>query len=165
MAESKHLASAVRGIQVSLEYRPDVSGYAYSAMRRYALQQHRRQCETSYKCLHAVAFHDQLLASKAAQEFNNVGILDGYLKDWGPYYLANAPVTRSQKLLHKGYTEYCRLHNEQREILRVGCFAGALVKAAASMPGYAPSTLRSLTIPAGSTISQTPRLLFTMSAS
>ncbi|KAH6616011.1 hypothetical protein B0J18DRAFT_438675 [Chaetomium sp. MPI-SDFR-AT-0129] len=124
MVESTHLAFAVCGIQVSLEYRPGVSSSKYSELRTYALSLNRRQCEANYDSYYyqPITAQNQSDANRAAQELTRSEILKHYV------------VGLSQPLFHQGYTEYRRLHKEQREILQVGCFGGALVKAAANMP-------------------------------
>ncbi|KAK4155998.1 hypothetical protein C8A00DRAFT_13005 [Chaetomidium leptoderma] len=150
---SPAIAAGVRGIEVSLAYRP--KEYAdsidvFKAARLDVLSQQRNYCE--YLCdgaswgplVPADDEEEDEHPDGRAAELRNALIKYGRLaRHWDKYVDAihrgetageQPSGCKYQEVLRLGYAEYCRLHQEQRRLLRDATFANALASSVARMP-------------------------------
>ncbi|KAK3293133.1 uncharacterized protein B0H64DRAFT_327077, partial [Chaetomium fimeti] len=150
ISQTPDIAAGVRGIQISLGYRPkeyadDITRFTRARLR--ALSKFAGHCE------HDVAYNywppenfdesskDGELVQRAVELRRALENYRRLYDEWDEYVDATVrgetlmgPLPECQAIFQKGYAEYCRLQKEQQDLLRNCNFANALAAAASRMP-------------------------------
>jgi hypothetical protein len=141
ITSSPAIAAGVRGVRVSLRYRPkehadDIARYQDSRLRM--LEEQARAAEYQCEPYEWGGAEDE--DSEAAGLRRALDNFYQMREEWAAYVAvgrvqaAEGPLPEYQDRLRQGHAEFCRLHREQRRLLRDAAFANSLAAAVARMP-------------------------------
>ncbi|KAG7293516.1 hypothetical protein NEMBOFW57_003568 [Staphylotrichum longicolle] len=149
IAKNPAIAAGVRGIRLYLGYRPtrySDSLAQYWDMRLSTLQRLERYhnyCYEPYEWRCSASWgedEEDEDEAKLRQAMEKCGRVRGAWREYVESALNDgeeadrAPLSEYQEIFQRGYSEFCRLHREQRRLLQHGTFADALATAVARMP-------------------------------
>ncbi|KAK4035099.1 hypothetical protein C8A01DRAFT_18179 [Parachaetomium inaequale] len=145
ISKSPAIAAGVRGIHISLAYRPKQhanSLFRYMHTRLAALQKHERYFN------YEIAPHRYRGPEEEEEEDERTKAMRQALDncrrlrdEWREYLRAvfrggtpNEPLSKYQEILQRGHAEFRRLHQEQWQLLQNGTFSNTLASIVARMP-------------------------------
>lgn len=150
ISKAPDIAAGVRGIQVSLGYRPKEYADSIARFKKVRLRVlHRFERSCHYRSEFCDDWVPGDLDGNSGGESVRRAIelrraMNNYISlrdDWEEYVRITdrgevfaEPLTEYQEIFQKGYAEYRRLQQEQQELLENGGFANALAAAVSQMP-------------------------------
>ncbi|KAH6847802.1 hypothetical protein B0I37DRAFT_431622 [Chaetomium sp. MPI-CAGE-AT-0009] len=150
ISQAPDITAGVRGIQISLGYRPkeyadDIVRFMEARLRvLWKLAKHCSYDFQPYQHWEPEGFDESSQEGEVRRAAELRRALGNYTRlrdEWKEYVRATgrretlmAPLPEYQNISQKGHAEYCRLQKEQQDLLQNGNFANTLAAAASRMP-------------------------------